>query len=83
MGARALLSRGGSGRAGVAEPWIDLGRRLLMKKKPAKTLKLTLDRETLRTLETSHLKEAAAGVSIINPCSVHTCNTCPTNCRKC
>jgi hypothetical protein len=54
-----------------------------MKKKPAKTLKLTLNRETLRTLETAPLDGVAGGVSIVNPCSVHTCNTCPTNCRKC
>jgi hypothetical protein len=54
-----------------------------VKKKTAKTLKLTLNRETLSTLEKTHLKEVAAGVTVINPCSVHTCNTCPTNCRKC
>ncbi len=52
-------------------------------KKSAKAPKLALSRETLRTLETAHLKEIAAGVSILNPCSVHTCNTCPTDCRKC
>ena len=54
-----------------------------MKKKPAKTLKLTLNRETLRSLQTTHLENVAAGVSVIAPCSVHTCNTCPTDCRMC
>ena len=54
-----------------------------MKKKSAKTLKLTLNRETLSILEKAHLKEVAAGVTVVNPCSVHTCVSCPTDCRKC
>lgn len=54
-----------------------------MKKKTAKTLKLTLHRETLRTLETEPLAHVAGAVTLVNPCSLHTCNTCPTDCRKC
>ena len=54
-----------------------------MQRKAATTPKMTLNRETLRALETIHLQEVAAGVTAINPCSVHTCVTCPTDCRKC
>jgi hypothetical protein len=53
-----------------------------MKKNQKAPRKLTLNRETLRSLEEEHLREVAGGASALTTCSLVLCGTLECESRK-